>query len=35
LGRLVDGGEWHGVSGQTIYVWRSRFATFQADDGHE
>ena len=24
--------KWHGVSEQTIYTWRKRFGTFQADD---
>jgi putative transposase len=24
--------KWHGVSEQTLYTWRKRFGTFQADD---
>ena len=32
LGAVGDVAKRHGVSVQTIYLWRERFGTFQADD---
>ena len=31
-GSVVDVAKKHGISDQTIYLWRTRFGTLQADD---